>query len=167
MAVNKIPSDTQWQDLIDKIKAKPSISAIIDVIYPVGSYYETSDTTFDPNQSWGGTWSKDSTGEVLISQDSGTFNTVGATGGSETHNHQYGMKYGEWWGNLCTNPKLINGNTSTWLGGSQVSAENWNSSNAQSGGSTKSMTTYSIVANTTDGSTLPPYKVVVRWHRTA
>lgn len=29
---------------------------LVDMIYPVGSYYETSDTTFDPNTAWGGTW---------------------------------------------------------------------------------------------------------------
>jgi hypothetical protein len=28
----------------------------LDYYYPVGSYYETSDTTFDPNSAWGGTW---------------------------------------------------------------------------------------------------------------
>lgn len=28
----------------------------IDLFYPVGSYYETSDASFDPNVSWGGTW---------------------------------------------------------------------------------------------------------------
>lgn len=26
------------------------------IYYPVGSYYETSDTSFDPNVTWGGTW---------------------------------------------------------------------------------------------------------------
>lgn len=26
--------------------------------YPVGSYYETSDANFNPNNSWGGTWVK-------------------------------------------------------------------------------------------------------------
>lgn len=30
--------------------------AINDLIRPVGSYYETSDTSFDPNVTWGGTW---------------------------------------------------------------------------------------------------------------
>lgn len=29
---------------------------LIDMFYPVGSYYETSDTTFNPNITWGGTW---------------------------------------------------------------------------------------------------------------
>ena len=31
-------------------------SGILDLFYPVGSYYETSDSTFDPNVTWGGTW---------------------------------------------------------------------------------------------------------------
>lgn len=34
---------------------------IFDTFYPVGSYYETSDSTFDPNTAWGGTWQKDTT----------------------------------------------------------------------------------------------------------
>lgn len=28
----------------------------LELCYPVGSYYETSDPTFDPNVAWGGTW---------------------------------------------------------------------------------------------------------------
>lgn len=31
---------------------------LIDLFYPIGSYYETSDSSFDPNTTWGGTWSK-------------------------------------------------------------------------------------------------------------
>ena len=30
----------------------------IDLFYPIGSYYETSDNTFNPNTAWGGTWVK-------------------------------------------------------------------------------------------------------------
>lgn len=58
-------------------------ASIIDLFYPVGSYYETSDTTFDPNVSWGGTWVEDTTGRATIA--SGTGYTTGATGGSTTH----------------------------------------------------------------------------------
>lgn len=32
---------------------------IFDIIYPIGSYYETSDSTFDPNTAWGGTWTSE------------------------------------------------------------------------------------------------------------
>lgn len=35
--------------------------SVFDTFYPVGSYYETSDSTFDPNTAWGGTWQKDTT----------------------------------------------------------------------------------------------------------
>lgn len=44
------------------IKAKnPSITSgqqlqAMELFYPVGSYFETSDSTFDPNIEWGGTW---------------------------------------------------------------------------------------------------------------
>lgn len=38
-----------------------SKSTVLDC-YPVGSYYETSDTSFDPNTTWGGTWESASTG---------------------------------------------------------------------------------------------------------
>ena len=41
--------------------------SLIDVFYPVGSYYETSDTSFDPNSSWGGTWVLETEGMVHVS----------------------------------------------------------------------------------------------------
>lgn len=37
------------------------------IYYPVGSYYETSDTTFDPNTAWGGTWYLETEGQVHVS----------------------------------------------------------------------------------------------------
>lgn len=57
--------------------------------YPVGSYYETSDTSFNPNAAWGGTWVLDSQGRVTVAQDSGTFGTVGAIGGTEAVSHKH------------------------------------------------------------------------------
>ena len=58
--------------------------SLLDFFYPVGSYYETSDSNFDPNVSWGGTWKEDSGGYVMVSRNSGTFATVGGNVGSET-----------------------------------------------------------------------------------
>ena len=29
---------------------------LLNTFYPVGTYYETSDTKFNPNKAWGGTW---------------------------------------------------------------------------------------------------------------
>lgn len=43
-----------------------AILSIIDKIYPVGSYYETSDPEFNPDEAWGGTWSRDTNGYVTV-----------------------------------------------------------------------------------------------------
>jgi hypothetical protein len=66
----------------------------LNTFYPVGSYYETSDTTFDPNTAWGGTWLLDSAGKVTVALDStdADFDTVGETGGSkgiQAHIHAF------------------------------------------------------------------------------
>lgn len=63
----------------DKTKV---MRALFDFVYPVGSYYETSDASFDPNVTWGGTWSLEASGQVHVS--AGTGYTIGATGGSAT-----------------------------------------------------------------------------------
>lgn len=34
-----------------------SKTVVLNMFYPIGSYYETSDSNFDPNIVWGGTWS--------------------------------------------------------------------------------------------------------------
>ena len=54
-------------------------SSLIDFCYPVGSYYETSDTTFDPNITWGGTWLLETEGQVHVSGSvNGTYQISGA-----------------------------------------------------------------------------------------
>ena len=55
----------------------------LDLFYPVGSYYETQDATFDPNTAWGGTWELEEEGLVHIGAGS-TYN-LGDTGGEKTH----------------------------------------------------------------------------------
>lgn len=58
----------------------------LDIIHPVGSVYETFDKDFDPNVTWGGTWSRDTTGSVLVS--SGAYSIfevpLGTVVGSDT-----------------------------------------------------------------------------------
>ena len=56
------------------IKASSTISehqATVDFFYPVGSYYETSDSTFDPNTTWGGTWTTETTAHIIDEGTSG------------------------------------------------------------------------------------------------
>jgi len=139
---------------------KPTVASFIDIAYPVGSYYETSDTTFDPNVTWAGTtWVEDTDGRVLVAQNTGTFTTVGATGGEETHTltssempaHNHTLYY--WLNDNLPggNDRLLAyGNTSTITPG-QTSSTSW-------------------ISNTGGGNAhnnLQPYIVVRRWHRTA
>lgn len=49
---------------------------LTDLFYPVGSYYDTSDASFDPNVSWGGTWVSESLNDVDIQSGSETGVTV-------------------------------------------------------------------------------------------
>lgn len=87
---------------IENLRLQKEIDSIIDKIYPVGSYYETSDDSFNPNISWGGTWVEETDGSVLICQGkyyNGILATVGATIGEDdiqlkenqlpTHSHKY------------------------------------------------------------------------------
>lgn len=55
-------------------------SGLLNMFYPVGSYYETSDSTFDPNVRWGGTWVQDTQiHEKKINLYNGTFTSGSAT----------------------------------------------------------------------------------------
>lgn len=129
---------------------------LLDFIYPVGSYYETSDTSFDPNVTWGGTWVKDSKGRVTVALDDSDadFNTISKTGGEKTHTltidemprHSHSISY-------------IKSNA-TPLTEAGISGYN---ANNQGQGRTQ-------VDNTGGGqahNNVQPYVVVVRWHRTA
>lgn len=59
--------------------------ALFDFVYPIGSYYETSDSSFNPNTAWGGTWVLETAGQVHVS--AGTGYTIGATGGSTSKSY--------------------------------------------------------------------------------
>lgn len=54
-----------------------------DISYPVGSYYATSDASFNPNTAWGGTWVLLEEGRALIS--AGENYTAGDQYGENEH----------------------------------------------------------------------------------
>ena len=62
---------------------------LVDLIYPVGTYYDTSDIDFDPNTAWGGTWVLDQSGTVLVSKSSSNLSKfngdIGTIVGEEEH----------------------------------------------------------------------------------
>lgn len=123
-------------------------NAINNLIWPVGSYYETSDGSFDPNVTWGGTWQLDTAGKVTVAYDStdSDFDTIGETGGSkdlQAHTH--------------TTELIIRDSSGT-------GQSTFQSGNA--GTVTKRTYTSSSTGNGNSGN-LQPYIVVYRWHRTA
>lgn len=40
---------------------------MIDLLHPVGEYYETSNLNFNPNITWGGSWNLENDGTILVS----------------------------------------------------------------------------------------------------
>lgn len=131
----------------------PDYSDMIDVFYPVGSYYETSDTTFNPNTAWlGTTWVEDTAGQVLVAQDSGTFATVGDTGGEETHT----LTIDEMPSHHHTIVPLANFNGSRPEG----HTTGWEKSNAATQDT-------SSTGGSQAHNNLQPYTVIKRWHRTS
>lgn len=130
--------------------------SLIDFFYPVGSYYETSDTTFNPNIRWGGTWVLETEGQVHIS--AGLNYEVGDTGGEATHlltidelpPHNHKVSSG--WQSASGQPDRI---TYGAVNGSYQNTGNGN---------------ISFIENTGGNvghNNMQPYIVVNRWHRTA
>ena len=60
--------------------------SILDIIYPIGSIYETMDESFNPVTSFGGTWERIK-GKVLVGvdEDDSSFSSSGLTGGEKNH----------------------------------------------------------------------------------
>ena len=156
--------------------AKLDKQSVIDLFYPVGSYYETSDTSFNPNTAWGGTWVEDSAGRVTVAKDAGTFSNIGSTGGNENHTHQYGFQYAGFWQDTILegteNVGILNYDSSGNIGLSGH-GDIASTSIATINGSTvmsrqdQNVGRYRMTANVQYVSNLQPYVVVKRWHRTA
>lgn len=130
--------------------SKLAISSIIDIFYPVGSYYETSDTSFNPNVAWGGTWAEDSAGYVTVAMDTGTFATVGDTGGEETH--------------VLTHDELPK---TRYFKGDVDSYDYSNQLNTRLNAGSNYGFNYPYTGRDQAHNNLQPYVVVKRWHRTA
>lgn len=134
--------------------------SLLDLLHPIGEYYETSNTSFDPNVSWGGTWVKETDERVLVA--AGSSIAVGATGGEKTHTlsvnemarHRHsGLR----WGTSEDEPITLNEGSGK---GYNVSYKGGNSYQ------------YNSITTALEGggeahNNMQPYKGVVRWHRTA
>jgi microcystin-dependent protein len=78
-------------------------------LYPVGSIYISTSSTFNPQTAWGGTWRKTSNGRCLIGAND-TY-PLGSTGGESTHTltieemptHRHSSSRVNWYNDLQNN----------------------------------------------------------------
>lgn len=132
--------------------------SLIDRIYPVGSIYISTSSTFNPQTAWGGTWKKTADGRCLIGANS-TY-PLGSTGGNEKHTHNCGnliAKIGPYGDNLTVNIRP----TSAW-------ASDWTYQFTRATQERKDNNYAVRVQGTTDeASNMQPYLAVYIWERTA
>lgn len=80
-----VASSGDYDDLLNR-PTIPTMGQILNAIYPVGSYYWTSDSNFNPQTAIGGTWEKIDPGVTLVSAGTGYTVQTGTTadGGAKT-----------------------------------------------------------------------------------
>ena len=168
-------------------KTMPKINGVslLDVFYPVGSYYETSNTSFNPNTSWGGTWVEDTYGRVTVAyqSDNADFDTVGEVGGSTTvtlqlsqiPEHCHGDNGGTSIGSSGAHNHTGRFKEQKYpnSGGSRDFCRKWGADapdttgNVFAGSDGKHTHTLTKQGGGQAHNNLQPYIVVKRWHRTA
>ena len=148
---------------------------LLEVVYPVGSYYITTSST-SPAAFFGGTWEQ--------IEDQFLYNTTvsGSTGGSKTHDHHWFLGWLEWYG---THPSMLNGDSTVCFESSdgpydvagrtdyviqrKKSQSPWDHTNAAplSSGTASKPPSAMMECATTESSTMPPYITCYCWRRTA
>ena len=168
------------------------MNAMFDATYPVGSYYETSDTNFNPNNEFVGEWELEAEGLVHISSGANYEITSNAQDGGAKQ-----ISYTPTGSNapvtLTANQSGIQSHTHTMQGLSSdgtwyaLQFGSWYSSGTNRGsinfhmssGVTNQLRNSSTSANAKEAhnhtftgtqatlNVMQPYKIVNRWHRIA
>ena len=138
----------------------------LDYIHPVGQIFITVDSSFDPNESWGGTW-------VLLKDvfliGAGNDYTIGSTGGEATHTLTEAQlpsvtgsfKIRKSAGGVADTAYAVSGKFTK----SEVT-EDYSSVNVSGGNQTAQQITYAFGSGEAHNN-MPPYKAVNMWQRTA
>lgn len=149
---------------------------VFDIFYPIGSYYETSNTSFNPNtnSNWFGEWVEDTAGKVLVSLDveQTEFNSVDKTGGSkhpQKHVHTGSTGIAQTSGIRVVCGTMIDRKLNNHMGssgnGNYFDVTNDNLGELPGGNHYHSFTTNE--SGEGNSGNLQPYIVVKRWHRIA
>ena len=154
------------------VDANDVMRALFDFIHPVGSYYETSDTSFDPNVTWGGTWSLEAAGQVHVSAGTG-YTVAGAlTNTSDGGETKHTLNTSE----IPSHQHTIGGNNqyfwTTPQGGTAPSRHTVSSGSGAANmlRAPDAITRYTVTDTVGGGgahNNMQPYIIVNRWHRTA
>lgn len=150
---------------------------IIDMVYPVGSYYWSSNAT-NPSSIFGGTWEQIKDRFVLAA---GNSYKVGATGGEATHkltvNEMPSHNHSASTNSTGSHSHYVNAKgTDDEAGNYGLQYEGGFSGRCLVGGgnywsSSNGAHSHSVTVNNTGGSgahnNMPPYIVAYCWHRTA
>ena len=167
-------------EVITRNDLKNVINSLLPIFYPVGSYYETSDSTFNPNTEWGGTWELELAGQVHVSSGTGY-----AISGAESNTSDGGSKDAVVVShNHTQNQHRHDSGASSAAYYLMTSAQATNSGQFATGSSGRyafygtagglfsrvQNTDYTTPTNNSTGvdgtnKNMPPYIVVNRWHR--
>lgn len=146
---------------ITNLEQNELLKNLWEIVYPVGSYYETSDPDFDPNVEFGGYWVKDGKGRTLINNDERnfmlTYNDKNIYGGKEAHKHllPYALD------NASGNWSIMHWNNSFGYGTKQITTPNINHLQYSPEGVSQTMYQY----YSENVSNMPPFIQIYRWHR--
>jgi microcystin-dependent protein len=185
-----LSADGTWKQVQQRTEKQ-----VIDIVYPVGSIWETT-TNDDPNILWAGTtWVKMDAGRVLVAAgsytESGTTYTynLGDKGGEAKHQLSTNELANHSHGNSCSTASLVGTWSSTSAQGVSnspnnslsgiISGSDW--SGDTHSGSNENSTPKTITINATHSHSISisstgsnashenrqPYTVVNRWKRTA
>ena len=174
--------EKKFTTMADEFSKK--IDGMLDFFYPVGSYYETSDTAFDPNTKWGGTWELELAGQVHVSSGTGYAVSGAETnttdGGASTvalaianmpaHNHNQRVIVGSFW-NLAQQGSgqgvTVDGTVCQYLNKSEYVGYATDSKQSTEGVKIVATHTHDTQGSGTAHNNMQPYIVVNRWHRVA
>lgn len=143
----------------------PPLKLFTDFFYPVGCYFETTDTDFDPNVSWGGTWELEDEGLVHISSgENYEVSSNAQDGGEATHTLTVDelASHGHW-----TYVRVNKGSSGAPANSSISGTSNWWNVQENAAGYANGLVSIGPSGGGQSHNNMQPYKIVNRWHRTA